>query len=108
MQKHILGSERFTNPLQYLAADINNDQVITVSDLVELKKVLLRVQNQFKKSDSWLFLDMKSVKEITNPWDIKRQIFIPKGNRDLLNLDFLALKVGDINGALELWRKIKN
>jgi len=68
----------------------------------------LRVQNQFKKSDSWLFLDMKSVKEITNPWDIKRQIFIPKGNRDLLNLDFLALKVGDINGALELWRKIKN
>ncbi|MBK9213605.1 MAG: hypothetical protein IPO14_11815 [Saprospiraceae bacterium] len=106
MQKHILGSERFTNPLQYLAADINNDQVITVSDLVELKKVLLRVQNQFNKSDSWLFLDMKSVKEITNPWDIKRQIFIPKGNRDLLNLNFLAVKVGDIDGALELWRKL--
>ncbi|MBK9255060.1 MAG: hypothetical protein IPM42_06190 [Saprospiraceae bacterium] len=98
-QRHILGLEPFTSPLQYLAADVNNDQKVTASDLVHMRKIILGIDTHFKRNTSWLFLDAESVKTETNPWLIKRHIFVPSGHQDLDHLRFVALKVGDVDGV---------
>lgn len=99
-QRHILGLDTFTHPLQYLAADVNNDKKVTASDLVQMRKIILGIDSHFKKNTSWLYLDEASIKTETNPWLIKKYISIAKGNQDLDHLRFFALKVGDVDGAL--------
>jgi len=101
-QRHILGLDTFTHPLQYLAADVNNDKKVTASDLVHMRKIILGIDTHFKRNTSWLFLDEASMKTETNPWLIKRHIDVPSGRHDLDHLRFVALKVGDVDGALNI------
>jgi len=106
-QRHILGLEPFINPLQYIAADVNNDQKVTAADIVQMRKIILGIDTHFKKNTSWLFLDETSMKTETNPWMIKRHIFVPAGNKDLDHLRFVALKVGDVDGVLQIVNQLK-
>ncbi len=99
-QKHILGLESFTSPLQYLAADVNNDQKVTAADLLEMRKIILGIADHYKANTSWIFLDETSVRAENNPWAIQKYIMIPKGKQDIEHLQFRALKVGDVDGAL--------
>ncbi|MFZ1581468.1 MAG: dockerin type I domain-containing protein, partial [Saprospiraceae bacterium] len=98
-QRHILGLEPFSNPLQYLAADVNNDRKITASDLVQMRKILLGIDTHFKNNTSWIFLDETSVANETNPWLMKRYIHIPNGTNNVDGLRFIPVKVGDVDGA---------
>lgn len=98
-QRHILGLETFTHPIQFLAADVNNDQKVTAADLVQMRKIILGIDSHFKNNTSWIFLDEASIVKETNPWLIKRQIFIPKGNKNIGDLRFIPVKVGDVEGA---------
>jgi predicted NAD-dependent protein-ADP-ribosyltransferase YbiA (DUF1768 family) len=98
-QRHILGLEPFSNPLQYLAADVNNDRKITASDLVQMRKILLGIDTHFKNNTSWIFLDETSVANETNPWLMKRYIHIPKGTNNVDGLRFIPVKVGDVDRA---------
>ena len=100
-QRHILGLQPFTNPLQFLAADVNNDKKITASDLVQMRKIILGVDEYYKHNTSWIFLDETSVKSAINPWSIKQYILVPTGNQDFKSLNFRALKVGDVDGVLD-------
>ena len=98
-QRHILGIETFTNPLQYLAADVNNDQKVTALDLVHMRKIILGIETHYRDNTSWIFLDEASMKVETNPWLIKKYISIPEGHMNLDHVRFVALKVGDVDGV---------
>jgi hypothetical protein len=100
-QRHILGLQPFTSPLQYLAADVNNDKKVTAADLVQMRKIILGIDEYYKNNTSWIFLDDNSIKSATNPWLIKQYIDVPAGSQNLENLNFRALKVGDVDGAIE-------
>ncbi len=106
-QRHILGIEPFTSPLQYLAADINNDQRVTASDLLQMRKLILGIDEYFKNNTSWIFLDAASVNSETNPWSIKRYISVPEGQKDIDHIRFVALKVGDVTGVLDIQNQNK-
>lgn len=99
-QRHILGLESFTSPLQYLAADVNADKKVTAADLVQMRKIILGVDEYYKSNNSWIFLDESSVKAATNPWGIKQSILVPIGYKNITNLNFRALKIGDVDGVL--------
>ena len=101
-QRHILGIETFANPLQYLAADVNNDQKVTALDLVHMRKIILGIETHYRDNTSWIFLDEASMKVETNPWLIKKYISIPEGHQNLDDLRFVALKVGDVDRALQV------
>jgi hypothetical protein len=101
-QRHILGIEPFVNPLQYLAADVNNDQKVTASDLFQMRKIILGIDEYFKSNTSWIFMDEESVKRAINPWSIKKYINIPAGNKDLNHLKFIAIKIGDVDGTEQI------
>jgi hypothetical protein len=65
MQKHIIGQKKLTNPYLLIAADINNDCKITISDMIELRKMILTPGLGFSKNTSWRFVDADYV--FTNP-----------------------------------------
>jgi hypothetical protein len=57
MQRHILGLQLFTSPYQYLAADINGGADVTSFDILELRKLILGIYNEFPNNMlSWRFL----------------------------------------------------
>ncbi|MCS6929763.1 MAG: hypothetical protein NZM43_09725 [Saprospiraceae bacterium] len=101
INRHILALEKFTSPYQYIAADINNSRSVTTFDILELRKLILGVYTEFPNNTSWRFVDKDyRFPDPTNPW---KEIF-PE-HKSVWNFqasrtedDFVAVKVGDVNG----------
>ena len=98
MTKHILGVNKFTSAAQYIAGDINASGAVTTSDVVELRKLILGLQNSFTKNTSWRFTERDQIYPMTTTsWlanlPNKKQVL----NLDEPKADFTAIKIGDIN-----------
>ncbi len=101
ISRHILGIEPIANPYRMIAADANKSGSITTFDIVELRKLILGIYTTLPNSHSWRFVDKAFV--FTNPANpfqppYPEQIsgVLPLGFG--LNHDFVAIKVGDVNG----------
>jgi Dockerin type I domain len=99
IQKHILDIEKLQSPYKVIAADINKDGNVTMRDVLELRKAILRLSNNFPENTSWRFVsrnyDFKNMNEAAS------EAFPESFN--ILNLkaqqhaDFIGVKIGDIN-----------
>lgn len=100
MQRHILSIKTFETPYQYIAADVNSDQRINISDLVTLKQVVLGVINNFPNNRAWRFIprDIKFA-DPKNPYKFDEFKAYTSLMLDDLTADFLMLKVGDIDAS---------
>ncbi len=100
--RHILGIQQIASPYKIIAADVNNSRSVTTFDLVQLRKVILRVEAKFSNNTSWRFVNADYVfPKPSDPW---AEPFPEVRNyNDLLSDqeggDFIAIKVGDINGS---------
>lgn len=105
IQRHILHLKRFDNPYDILAADVNNSGKISTADLVELRKLILGKIDAFTKIDSWRFVNRAfEFDDVENPWNCEESIDYNNVSNDMMNSDFVAIKVGDVNGtASDLW-----
>ena len=54
-QKHVLGVTNLSSSDKILAADVSNDQRLSVADVLELKKLLLDKITFFVNNASWRF-----------------------------------------------------
>ena len=98
IQKMIIGLEEFDTPYKHLAADINNNGEVTVSDLVELRRMILGVFTDFPRNESWRFVAASQVFSSTqSPWPFTENIQIDALSSALMNEDFIGIKIGDIN-----------
>ncbi|MEZ5032484.1 MAG: dockerin type I domain-containing protein [Saprospiraceae bacterium] len=58
MQKHLLGIKSLTSPYKLIAADVNNNCNISISDIIELRKLILAPNGaNFSNNTSWRFVD---------------------------------------------------
>lgn len=104
MNKHILGLEPLNSPYKIIAADANKSNSITTFDIVGLRKLILGIFTNFSqiKSDqtSWRFIDADLV--FTNPINPFIDLPFPESINCVAppasGLDFVAVKVGDVNG----------
>ena len=100
IQRHILGSQPFTSPYQWIAGDVNKSGALTTSDLTELRKVILNQLPTFTNNTSWRFVDMaykfKNANPLTDPFP--ESINIASGSPTITNKDFVAVKIGDVSG----------
>ncbi len=105
IQKHLLATERFSDPQQYLAADVNRSGDITALDIIQLRRLLLGDIDEFSEGSSWTFLDANEA--FDQPEDILDYSFaqeydIPRFVTDMVGVDFLAVKAGDIDNSHDL------
>ncbi|MFK7810282.1 MAG: HYR domain-containing protein [Saprospiraceae bacterium] len=101
MGKHILEISPITDPYKLIAADVNHSGGISTFDMVLLKKLILNVDTTFKNNTSWRFIDANFVfPNTSNPFSsyFPESIFIESLTSDQASLDFMAVKIGDVNG----------
>jgi hypothetical protein len=100
IQRHILNIQPLNSPYKLLAADVNNSRSITASDLVSLRKVILGITNEFENNTSWRFVPTSYIfSEPTFPFDFPSKVNLDSLFEDKSNVNFTALKVGDVNGS---------
>jgi hypothetical protein len=104
IQRHLLGKLEFTTAYQFIAADINNSENISASDIAGLRKLILGTEADFTGSiyngqESWRFIDRNhAFTDIANPWGWPEEVESIQGNHIVGEVNFHAVKIGDITG----------
>jgi hypothetical protein len=103
ISKHILGITPITSPYNLIAADVNKDGEITAADMLIIRKMVLRSMKTFPNNESWRFIQKNFV--FQNPEEPFFEDFpevMSYSNMPLnAQADFVALKVGDVNGTAQ-------
>ncbi len=103
IQRHLLTLESLSTPYQLIAADVNNSESITAADLVDIRKLILEITDSFEQSDSWKFVDKKTVfSDANHPWPYAEGMYMYDLDHSVMNSDFIAMKSGDVNNSASL------
>lgn len=101
IQRHIIGAQKITSPYKLLAADVNNSRSISASDLVNLRKLILGISSNFDNNTSWRFVPSEYIFEDPEyPYDFPSKINVDSIFEDKSNVNFIAIKVGDVNNSI--------
>ena len=102
IQKHIGGIERFSSVDQYISADINNDGDISITDLIELRKLILGIRTVFSNNTSWRFYNETLIKGGQDEYTLKifENPFIEAVPGHMIEQNFNGIKIGDVNKSL--------
>ena len=102
IQRHVLGIKTFDSPYKMIAADVNNSQNITASDIIQLRKLILGIYDHFPENNSWRFVESKfGIIEADNPWPFIEGMVIPNLSDDIMEGDFIGIKIGDVDNTVE-------
>lgn len=102
ISRHILGVQPLGSPYKMIAADVNNDKKITTIDLIHLRKLILAIDTEFASNTSWRFVRADYNFPVpTNPWfEVFPEVFnVNDLAAEILNADFVAMKIGDVNSS---------
>lgn len=101
ISRHIIGLGTFTSPYQYIAADANRSGSVTTFDIVEIRKLILGIYQNFPNNTSWRFVRKEYV--FPNPANPFNPLFPEKDTVSALDpparLAYVAVKTGDVNGS---------
>ncbi|MFQ5447585.1 MAG: HYR domain-containing protein, partial [Saprospiraceae bacterium] len=102
MSRHVLAIAPLTSPYKIIAADINHNGAVTTADIVELRKLILNIYDEFPQNNSWRFVDAGYTfpdpeHPFTPPFpEVKT---ITSLTQDITDADFIGVKIGDLNGS---------
>jgi hypothetical protein len=102
ISKHILGVQPLGSPYKIIAADANKSNSVTTFDLVEIRKLILFINTEYPNNTSWRFVDKDYLfPNPANPFAASFPEVINYNNLTASDLaaDFVAIKVGDVNGS---------
>jgi len=101
IQRHILGLEEFDNPLKFIAADVNDSRTVTALDLINIRKLILGINNDFPNNTSWRMIE--SGFKFAEPDDplntLWSETYHINDFEDNMFIEFQGIKVGDVNGS---------
>jgi len=103
MGQHLLEFQTLDSPYKMIAADINRSGSITALDMIELRRLILLITDDYTNNTSWRFVDADYI--FPNPENPFASTFPEE--RNINNLaqgeiaDFIAVKIGDLNGSAQ-------
>jgi PKD repeat protein len=102
IQNHILGNQILDSPYKIIAADVNKNGFVSISDILELRRILLFDLNDFPNNDSWRFV--ASDYEFSDPDYPLKENFPENRIVELFgkidDADFVGIKIGDVNNSV--------
>jgi hypothetical protein len=101
VQRHILEIAPFDNPYDILASDVSGNEKVTSSDLVTLRKMILGIIAEWPKDQAnWVFVDSSHVfPDVSQPFYYPDSIVIQTLLDTADQVNFVAVKMGDVNGS---------
>ena len=102
INKHILGLQSLDTPYKRIAADANGSESITALDIVKIRRVILHLDDEFTIGN-WRFVDAAYAFSTNTPEAEAFPEIINLNNvaGDVSTADFVAIKVGDVNGTAQ-------
>ncbi len=110
-QRHILALSRLKSPYQIIAADADNSGNISAIDLVRMRRLVLGLDStlNFNGQRSWRFVDVnQKFDDERIPFPFVERISINFLEASLSALDFMAVKIGDVNGSNSISSRLKS
>jgi|GEM_PF-670197 len=103
IQRHLLNLEQLDSPYKVIAADANNSESVTAADMVEIRKLILEIYDEFPNNKNWRFVDSdKAYLDIMSPWPLQEDILLQNILDTNMEVNWTGVKVGDVNGSVEL------
>ncbi len=102
ISKHVLGSTPLDSPYKLIAADANKSNSVTTFDIVEIRKLILQINTNFPSNTSWRFVDKNYVfPNPANPFtpQFPEVTSFNDVNTSINAVNFVAVKIGDVNGS---------
>ena len=100
VQRHILGLQDLEGAHKLIAADVNGSSNISGADIVELRKVILGVREEFTNNTSWKFIPTNfEFEDPAYPWTYPTEIELEQLFVDTDEMNFYGIKIGDVNGT---------
>ncbi len=101
--QHLLNIQSLNSPYQMIAGDVNKSGTITNLDMIELRRLILLIDDEFTNNTSWRFVEADH--EFVNASNPFAETF-PETSmiNDLtgeLASDFIAIKIGDLNNSAQ-------
>ncbi|MBK9014615.1 MAG: HYR domain-containing protein [Saprospiraceae bacterium] len=104
MTSHVLGTAPFNSPYKLIAADANRSGAVTTLDILEVRKLILHMYDDFPNNTSWRFVPKNYV--FPNPANPFTPTFPEALNltigQQTPDADFVGIKIGDVNGSAYL------
>lgn len=99
IQRHILGLERLDSAHKLIAADVNSDESVSSLDLLELRKLILGIYEEFPENESWRFINEEHIVDPLNPWPVPETRLIQDLDNNMMQENFVGVKIGDVNNS---------
>lgn len=98
LSKHLNGTQPFTEPWQWVAADVNQDNHVTVEDSIMLRQLILGIFPTLSDNAGWRFVPRNYQFPSPNPLSlpIPEAITITDGTA-IVDTSFWGIKIGDLN-----------
>lgn len=98
IQKHLLSVAQFIDPYKILAADANRSSSVSTADIVLLRKIVLTLLDTMPQS--WRFVPKNhTFADPKQPYAAPQSIEINNIDAIRNDLDFIAIKSGDVNNS---------
>ncbi len=107
ISKFILGENTLGLPYQRIAADVNNSGSISSLDIIQLRKVILRITDVFPNNTNWRFVDANyDFQGDVSRWlqNFPEQVEVTYDPDRNPSHDFIAVKTGDVNASNRISR----
>lgn len=102
LHRHTLGAQVLDSPYKLIAGDVNNNGTLTVGDVLDIRKLILHVVEEFPNNTSWRFVEGNYVfPDPQNPFSPAYPEVCNINNFDSATpaQDFIGVKIGDVNGS---------
>jgi uncharacterized repeat protein (TIGR01451 family) len=105
LQRHLLGLELITDPLIFMAADLNNSGTLTVIDRLLMRNLILGNTEVLPDGETWRFVpvsyfDGSNDIELGRTMEAPRSIKLSDIESCLSGNNFYAVKKGDLNNSV--------
>lgn len=101
IQNHAASVNLLTNPYQFVAGDVNGNNLIDLVDYLLVQQLILgTVQHYSNGAPDWKFIPSSYMFPTPNPLSAPypQSISHTPANMDFLNDDFTAVRIGDVTG----------
>lgn len=95
IKQHLLGRVPLSDPMDMVAADVNNSQGISSADIAALRKLILGKVDHIEDNTSWRMIDAQFEIDHLFPFDLEESITV---RPELMEHHFTGIKIGDVSG----------
>jgi len=100
IQRYLLGKYLMPSPYRLIAADVNNSGNVSISDIIELRRMIITPGLKFSNNTSWRYVDASYVfPNPYKPFGFPETVSFPA--LELNNTaQFIGVKIGDVSGNM--------